>query len=292
MRTLALILALSVPSHALAQTPDAAPVIAAERAFAADGRDMGIAGSFNKWAEPDAIVIAGGRAQRVSVVYPPDAPRDPREPLLEWWPNFGGISASGDLGFTTGGVALNGERAGHYFTVWRRQPDGSWRWIYDGGPASPSADVAGPETEPVVLATSNVDVMPPDVAIAAVRVQEQMLSMAAALDQKGAHTTWLAPDARLYVANRPPAADPDAHRAALEAWPETFEFGPAENGGASGHGDLVWGYGPARWTADGRPRSGHWVRLWQRRPVGADSQGEWLLVVAYLIPAPPPPAGS
>ncbi|HEV2083030.1 MAG TPA: hypothetical protein VGR32_11355 [Brevundimonas sp.] len=291
MRVLVLTLALSLPSMAAAQMPDAAPVIAAERAFAADGRALGIAGSFNKWAEPDGIVIAAGRAQRVSAVYPPEAVRDPQEPLLEWWPNFAGIAASGDLGFTTGGVAVNGQRAGHYFTVWRRQADGSWRWVYDGGPASPSSDVAGPDADPVVLPASPVAPMPADMAVRSVRVNEEMLHMGASMAQKEVHLTWLAPDARLYVARLPPATDPQAQAAALDAWPHGFQFGPAENGGVSAHGDLVWGYGPARWEADGLARTGHWVRLWQRRPSEpGDRVGEWRIVVAYLIPAPPPPA--
>ena len=60
MRTLAFLSALLAVSPALAQEPDAEPVVAAERAFAADAPSLGIAGSFNKWSTPDAIVIGGG----------------------------------------------------------------------------------------------------------------------------------------------------------------------------------------------------------------------------------------
>src|SRR5690606_14286094 len=150
MRTLVLIAALTVAAPALAQTFDAAEVVAAERAFAADAPSLGIAGSFNKWSVPEAILIAGGEARRVGEVYP-DGPKPADEPLLEWWPNFAGVSRSGDLGFTTGGVALNGQRTGHYFTIWKRQPDGSWKWVYDGGSGASAADVPGPDAEPVIL---------------------------------------------------------------------------------------------------------------------------------------------
>ena len=76
---------------------------------------------------------------------------------------------------------------------------------------------------------------------------------------------------------------------ALPAWPATFEFGPAEGGGASEAGDLVWTYGAAAWVADDQPRRGHYVRLWQKQAAG------WALVLANLIPGPagpPPPAGG
>lgn len=300
MRALALFAALAAASPAVAQSPDAAPVVAAERAFAADAPSMGIAGSFNKWATPDAIVIADGQAQRVGVVYP-DGPRPADEPLLEWWPNFAGIARSGDLGFTTGGVAVGGRRTGHYFTIWRRQADGAWRWVYDGGSGASAADVPGPETEPVILEPGpellivvGPDLRPPEGEPAQwsmrdVKALEAELARDALTDQKAAHLARLADNGRLYVAPLPPAIGRDAFPAALDAWPATFAFGPTEGGGASAYGDLVWTYGPAGWQRDGQARTGHYVRLWQRQ------EGGWRIVLAQLIPAPiaaPPPAGG
>lgn len=283
---------------ALAQTPDAAPIVAAERAFAADAPSMGIAGSFNKWSVPEAIVIGGGQAQRIGEAYP-DGPRPADEPLLEWWPNFAGIARSGDLGFTTGGVAVNGRRTGHYFTVWKKQPDGSWRWVYDGGSGASAADVPGPDSEPVILpvgpqllqVVTSMDRPPPpmapDWAMTRVREQEAALARAAATDQKAAHLAAMADNGRLYVAPRPPAIGRDAFAEALDSWPATFRFGPTEGGGQSQYGDLVWTYGPAAWTRDGQERTGHYVRLWQRQ------EGGFRIVLAQLIPAPPPaPAGE
>jgi len=285
---------------ALAQTPDAAPIVAAERAFAADAPSMGIAGSFNKWSVPEAIVIGGGQAQRIGEAYP-DGPRPADEPLLEWWPNFAGIARSGDLGFTTGGVAVNGRRTGHYFTVWKKQPDGSWRWVYDGGSGASAADVPGPDSEPVILpvgpqllqVVTSMDRPPPpmapDWAMTRVREQEAALARAAVTDQKAAHLAAMADNGRLYVAPRPPAIGRDAFAEALDGWPATFRFGPTEGGGQSQYGDLVWTYGPAAWTRDGQERTGHYVRLWQRQ------EGGFRIVLAQLIPAPPPappPAGS
>lgn len=272
-----------------------APVVAAERAFAADAPDLGIGGSFNKWALPDAVVIVQGQAQTVRAVYPPDAARPADEPSLEWWPNWAGIARSGDLGFTTGGVAVNGARTGHYFTIWACQPDGRWRWVYDGGSGATAAEVPGPDSEPDLMTTGEGRTASPEAAMAEVRAAETRLAEVARTDQKAAHLAVLAEDGRLYVAPSPPAIGRAALAAALDGWPASFDFGPTEGGGASRAGDLVWTYGPARWGRDGAERRGHYVRLWRK---GA---GGWALMFAQLIAAPPvsaapvvapPPAGG
>ncbi|MGH7020879.1 MAG: YybH family protein [Brevundimonas sp.] len=266
-----------------------APVVAAERAFAADAPGLGIGGSFNKWALPDAVVIAQGRAQTVREVFPPDAARSADEPSLEWWPNWAGIARSGDLGFTTGGVAVNGGRTGHYFTIWACQPDGQWRWVYDGGSGATAVNVPGPDSTPDLMTTGAGGSASPEVAMAEVRTAEATLAETARTDQKAAHLAVLAEDGRLYVAPQPPAIGRAAMTAALDGWPARFDFGPTEGGGASLAGDLAWTYGPARWTQDGAERRGHYVRLWRK---GADG---WALMFAQLIQAPvaaPPPAGE
>lgn len=296
MRALVFAAALAAASPVLAQEPDAAPVVAAERAFAADAPSMGIAGSFNKWSVPDAVLIAGGRVQRIGEVYP-DGPRPADEPLLEWWPNFAGISRSGDLGFTTGGVAVGGRRTGHYFTIWKKQPDGSWKWVYDGGSGASAADVPGPETEPEILPPGpellivanpdgSIPAVAADWALNRVRALEADLALAAATDQKAAHLAAMADNGRLYVAPLAPAIGRDAFAETLDGWPATFRFGATEGGGQSRYGDLVWTYGPAAWTRDGQERTGHYVRLWQRQ------EGGFRIVLAQLIPAPPPPPAA
>lgn len=56
---------------------------------------------------------------------------------FQWRPEYGTVARSGDLGFTTGPVTRRGApqagpgQSGRYFTIWRRQPDGSWRYVID-----------------------------------------------------------------------------------------------------------------------------------------------------------------
>lgn len=269
------------PLSALAQ--DAAPVVAAERAFAADGLALGVDKSFFKWSTADAILIGGGGVVDAHEAYPGTSDLDPSAPTLVWWPNWAGIARSGDFGFTTGGVERGGVRGGHYFTIWTRQADGSWKWVYDGGAGASSADVPPASSEPVILPTSTVGSGSAEAAMTEVRAAEAALATAAATDQRAAHLAVLADDGRIYVAPRPPAIGKDAYAEALMGWPPVFTFGPTMGGGASSAGDMAWTWGEARWQgAGGAPRNGHYVRLWQKRAEG------WKLAFAQLINAPPP----
>jgi len=58
--------------------------------------------------------------------------------VLSWTSTGGGMSESGDLAFTTGPfvVTVPGTTisiSGHYLTIWKRQPDGQWRYVVGSG---------------------------------------------------------------------------------------------------------------------------------------------------------------
>ena len=61
---------------------------------------------------------------------------------LEWYPTKVEVSKSKDLGFTFGNWILtkpNGDKKyGIYYTVWKRQKDNTWKFIFDGGNSTPS----------------------------------------------------------------------------------------------------------------------------------------------------------
>ena len=67
----------------------------------------------------------------------------PTKTGLVWHPVFGRVSSAGDLGFTVGyavltdatGAASPVRRNYKYLTVWRKQRDGRWRYVVDGGSA-------------------------------------------------------------------------------------------------------------------------------------------------------------
>jgi ketosteroid isomerase-like protein len=60
---------------------------------------------------------------------------------LSWKPTKADISLSNDLGYTIGEWILSipdsigkiKEYRGHYFTIWKKQTDGKWKFAVDGG---------------------------------------------------------------------------------------------------------------------------------------------------------------
>ena len=66
-------------------------------------------------------------------------------PTLTWKPIKGEVFGAGDVGYTTGRSVLRQkgpdgkvtEQRGQYVTIWRKQPDGSWKAIFDTGSALP-----------------------------------------------------------------------------------------------------------------------------------------------------------
>lgn len=254
---------------------DPAPVIAAERAFAARAAVVGIAPSFLEYMADDAIAFTPDPVSAKAFYGARGPGKTPKEggPLLAWWPNFAGVARSGDLGFTTGPATVNGGAPDvFYFTVWKKQPDGGWKWVLDTGIDADGAKAPGPGVPPKLLPTAA-----PQKAAGLVWAAEAGLNRAAADDAAGAYKTALAPDARLQGLSHPPATAPTEVGRQLAARPHAIAFTHLGGDVSAAH-DLAWTYGDARW-AGGR---GHYVRIWQVRP------GGWKIVFDEIIDVPPP----
>lgn len=70
----------------------------------------------------------------------------PETASLTWTPIGGDIAKSGDVGYTYGRYLVKSMSPdgkirvsnGKYITVWKRQADGSWKAVFDGGNPTPS----------------------------------------------------------------------------------------------------------------------------------------------------------
>jgi ketosteroid isomerase-like protein len=258
--------------------PDPMQVVNAERAFSQAGTDSGVVGSFSAFIAPDGILF------RPDPVNGPEwlaqAQRRTGPPHLVWWPVYAGIARSGDLGFTTGPWTFGETLAyGFYFTIWKKQPDGTWRFALDHGPAHAGPSTFGRDAEVTFLPVStgemkNVDA---ETALQRVRAHEGTMAMELQADAHAAYRKWLTPDALMLGSNVPPTLDPEAQAAEILRRPETMKVA-ALGDGASSAGDFVYTYGDAAWTRDdGSEARGHYIRLWQFR------EGDWRIVVDEVI---------
>lgn len=271
---------LVLATHASAAPATPADVVAAERQFAADGQARGWIAAFKKYAAPDAIAF---QPDPVNVQQAfASRPDEPADRSLKWWPIYAGIAQSGELGFTTGPFTVGDRPGGFYFTVWAKQPDGSWRWIYDGGPRHKAASPFGPETEPVHLPLATGSSRSADAAWAEVGQAEAALARAAAQSSSAGYLAHLSSDSWIMGSPEQPATDSAGRVAELGRRAPSIAFSQI-GGRASRAGDLVYTYGDAQW-ASGR---GHYVRIWQRRSEG------WKLVFDELLVVPlPKPAAT
>jgi ketosteroid isomerase-like protein len=278
LASLALAALLATPFAAAARPAPVSEVVEAERAFARAAQTDGANAAFLQHSAPDAIVFQPGPVPARQALAAHPIPPGP----LQWWPVYAGIAASGDLGFTTGPfVAGSGERQGHgwYFTIWRRQADGRWRWLLDHGPPTREAAPYGPDSPVVALPAGRRSGRK---ALASVKAADAALTAALAADARAALPRFLAPDGRLMRIGLQPAVGAAAWAPVLATGPGTIKTAPL-GGAASAAGDLAYTYGIARWRKDGAPVGGHYVRLWQRRA------GGWKLIVDNMLPSKPPP---
>lgn len=257
MRILAFIAAaiLTASCSGAAAPPDAAPVIAAERAFAAEAAQTGWVEAFEAYSTDEAILLGAGPENAHASLAGID-PANRGDTSLAWGPDFAGISRGGDIGFTTGPYNGGGSAFGQYFTVWRLQADGSWKWIYDGGTNQSTPTVVNPSGDVRQLAVARRGPGNAGTAIEAVRAREASFAEQAAGNVGAAFAAWLAPGGRVNRDNQPSAETADAAAQLVGAGsvrysaPQILEAGRA--------GDFVFTLGEARWEGG----SGYYCRIW------------------------------
>ena len=125
----------------------AAPTTAidAERAFAADAQKLGQWAAFRKWATDDALMFTPQPIRAHEFL------KDRKEPPVAvfWWPGRSYVSCDGSYAINTGPwVREWGKSVGYFTTVWKRQPDGGWKWIYDAGDALEAPRAEGGDIRP------------------------------------------------------------------------------------------------------------------------------------------------
>jgi ketosteroid isomerase-like protein len=286
---LSLLSLLSFPAFAQNLQADLDAIVAAERAFAKLSVEKGFKESFLTYIADDGIMF-----RPMPIKAKASLKERPEPPIsLIWGPSYAEVSRSGEMGWTTGPSEIRVKESndvihGHFVTVWKKQPDGNWRWVIDTGighdkPASPAS--ALPKTGPVGKVPEAGKSPMPKVDTAAetqaLLALDRDFGQATAKGISAAYLAHVSDDARLMRGGAFPYIGKDAVRTGLEKAPASMTSTP-EGGDVSAAGDLGYTYGTAEWK-DAGSKVGY-LRIWEKQG------GAWKVAVDWVgdPPAPKP----
>jgi len=115
-------------------------VFETEREFAAMAAEKGIKEAFLTFAAKDAVINRNNRiySGKAGIAEYYDSQKL-NNITIEWKPDYVDVSSSGDMAWTYGNYTFNAESVtgekieanGIFHTVWKRQADGSWKYVWD-----------------------------------------------------------------------------------------------------------------------------------------------------------------
>ncbi len=117
-----------------------AEIVAVEKAFNDMAQKEGLVKAFEYYAAEDGAIRRGKKVVKgkgaIAAWYKEDV--KPNE-TLSWVPTFVDVSASGDMAYTYGDYIFSypdtagvmKENRGIFHTVWKRQTDGTWGFVWD-----------------------------------------------------------------------------------------------------------------------------------------------------------------
>jgi ketosteroid isomerase-like protein len=119
-------------------------MVETELAFAKLSEDQGTRPAFVAFIADDGILFRPRAVKGKQWFAEHPLPPSDKRPLLSWYPAVAGIARAGDMGYTTGPWEFKADihdaksvAWGHFLTVWKRQPDGSWKFAIDLGISNP-----------------------------------------------------------------------------------------------------------------------------------------------------------
>ena len=287
MRTLLLTAALLVGCAEKLPESHVLPVVNAEQAFSERSLERGTKAAFLDNLAVGSVVLdpgpVPGRAHY-------EAQKDVGA-RLAWTPGYAEVSRGGDLGYTTGLYTrsqADGTHFGHYVSVWRKQADGRWKVVIDGGNHhAPPLQVTGKlefRAAPVKVKRKHRP-LPLASGPELVRLQaaERVLISAWASGGSAALVAHGTLDLRYLPADAPLVSGRAAVESTLTTRQDTLRFTP---GGAeiASSGDLGYSYGTA--TRKAGPSAavsvGGYLRVWRR-----SERGVWQVALElHTMPSP------
>lgn len=282
-------LILSVVAQEKGLSPAFSSMVVTERAFAKMAGIHGVRNSFITFFADDGINFTPNpvKTRESLMSTPPPATLPPI--VLNWTPIYGDIAASEDLGYNTGPFLVEDKspekrpaRHGMFFSVWRRQPDKSWKVVLDMGASTPAA--FAPLDAPFLAAPVS-KVRPRDVARAdgreeILRIDRDFLLSALNKPFTEPMKDSLQETARLYITGKMPLI---GRKAIVAGGIDEMRLVTGEplDGAMSRSGDFGYVYGSYEIKGANGSEKGYYSRVWR-----LDKSGKWHIGMFVMNPLP------
>ncbi|WP_210520199.1 Cif family virulence factor [Hymenobacter terricola] len=264
-------------------------VVAAETSFAAQAAQTGTAAAFLANSAPTALVTEDGKLVKAQDLWRGRPARSGSR--LAWYPVLADAAQSGDLGYTTGPWTVfqndRPQTAGEYVTVWRKQPDGKWKFVVDMGieriGTAPAKTATVPQPR-LQAAAATPSTAPSNIVIDV----DRKFAAAELLKPGAAYQQYLSTEARLY---RPGLSmmQGAAASANMKIMDGAYLFEPT-GGYLAAAGDLGYVVGTLHRPSAGVKRpaeNGSYLRIWRREAVDG-----WRVVLEIFNFTPNPTAAA
>jgi ketosteroid isomerase-like protein len=267
---------------------DLRSLVETERAFSRTAADKGIRDSFLAYLADDGVLFRPKPVNGKQFL----TGRPARPGLLSWEPSFAFVARAGDMGYDTGpwefrekGPEDKPVAYGYFVTVWKKQADGTWKFVVDIGTSNPQPTQKAAAWQPPAndgkkeKAFKKVNVEAEQTAL--LNLDADFSKAAVAQGLTSAYLSYIADDVRLYREGAFPAVGREAARLALAEKQGVMNWQPTK-ADVSRSGDLGYTYGLYDFKGGNAAENGNYLRIWRRQ-----ANGKWKVVLDLLNPIEP-----
>jgi ketosteroid isomerase-like protein len=237
-------------------------LVRTEKSFAAFAVENGTRDAFLKFLDSTGVVFENGRAVN-GIHYWGEKKKSPG--ILNWQPQFAEISASNDLGYTTGPWTYQKTSLkdsvlarGQYNTVWHKTKEGEWKFLVDIGNSYKTVNNFN-ETD-LILAEKNSQ---NPINLASLVKAEEAFIKALKNGKNQAYIKFLSQKSILNHPEMLPVTQKENRASAIASIPSDIQLGIIASGIATS-GDLGYVYG----TAISNGKTQNYLHVWRREKAG------------------------
>ena len=246
----------------------------AERAFSAASEKIGIKESFLQFLADDCVMFNPGPVNGKELYR--SRPANPA--YLTWQPTFVEAASSGDFGISTGPWEYRQSKSdsvisnGHYFSVWKKQSDGTWKVALDNGISYPKGMERSEAVHVKDLPSGNKDSKGVKNAVwELAEIEKSFIELEKKNEMANVYSAYAAADIRLYHKGNFPCTQKDEAIQFLKNYPAQTDFSPLKIQAASS-GDLGYAYGL---SVNAKNDTSSYVRVWRK-------ENGWKLALVIL----------